>query len=200
MDIALLLLLLLTLWLILRMRSQAQRIMLLGQQLSGLQIEQHMQTLTEGYMRAIHEADPQRQAQIWPTLASTERALASQAQRLATGMGQHDSSRTRIGRWSFDVPYIERWLPAATRDFRALLRIHAEGLQRMESASDLPPKDRAYQLMAELLLLQHSCHWFCKSRNTADARLVLRHQVTHEKVLQSIHPLTLRAYQQWLAT
>src|SRR5690606_5968799 len=97
------------------------------------------------------------------------------------------------------VPYIENVVLSLTRDFRELLQIHAAGLRHVvENKDGLDPKSRAYHLSAELYLLQHSCHWFCKSRSVADARLMLRHQVNYQKVLESVSPLTRSAYQRWL--
>ncbi|RMW97902.1 hypothetical protein EBQ26_07750 [Allofranklinella schreckenbergeri] len=201
MNIASLLLLILVLWLVVRGRSQARRIRLLAENLSGLQIEQHMQTLTTGYLRAIHEPDLARQEQIWPTFAATERALAAQTEHLARALARVPAEQTRMGRLALDFPCIESWVPGTTRDFRALLKLHAEGIrQAVDNVQNLGPKDRAYCLMAEWLLFQHSCHWFCKSRNTADARLVLRHQVTREKALDSVSPSTRQAYQRWMET
>ena len=42
--------------------------------------------------------------------------------------------------------------------------------------------------------MQHSCHWFCKSKAVASARLVLRHKTSHEQVLAAVAPDTRRAY------
>src|SRR5690606_35868262 len=97
------------------------------------------------------------------------------------------------------LPFVERLLPWLTRDFRALLRIHAAGLRHIvDNQENLSPKDRAFHLSAELYLFQHSCHWFCKSRSVADARLMLRHKVDHRKVLGSVTERTRRAYLGWL--
>jgi hypothetical protein len=43
--------------------------------------------------------------------------------------------------------------------------------------------------------MQHSCHWYCKSRNVASARLLLRHQTPYQKVLASVAPETRQSYQ-----
>ena len=42
--------------------------------------------------------------------------------------------------------------------------------------------------------MQHSCHWFCKSRGVASARLLVRHKTPYMKVLDSVTPATRRAY------
>ena len=56
------------------------------------------------------------------------------------------------------------------------------------------PKGKAFIVMAELFLMQHSCHWFCRSRLVAHARLLARHQTPYEKVLNSVAPQTRQAY------
>ena len=53
-------------------------------------------------------------------------------------------------------------------------------------------------MMAELLLFQHSCHWFCKSRSVATARMVLRHKTSPEQAVDAVSPRTRAAYLQLL--
>ncbi|AUL48159.1 Uncharacterised protein [Bordetella trematum] len=199
MDFTLTLLMVFIAWQVLRVRYQRNRIALLGQHLSSLQLERHMETLTQGYARAIHEQGESRQLQILETFAPTERGMASQARALANSMAKEPALATRVSTFTFCVPYVERVLPAATRDFRELLQIHAAGLRyAVDNEEQWDPKTRAFHLSAELYLLQHSCHWFCKSRGVADARLLLRHKVDHQKVLDSVSPPTRRAYLNWL--
>lgn len=200
MDTTALLLMALVAWLMLRSRYQRARIALLGRCLSNLQLERHMETLTQGYTRAIREESESRQLQVLETYSQTERAVAAQAQSLANAMQKESRQAASMGTQSFCLPYIELILPALTRDFRELLRIHAAGLRHVvDNEEGLDPKTRAYHLSAELYLLQHSCHWFCKSRAVANARLVLRHQVDHKKVLDSVSDKTRAAYRQWLS-
>lgn len=40
----------------------------------------------------------------------------------------------------------------------------------------------------------HSCHWFCKSKVVASARLLARHQTSHDQVLRSVTAETRQAY------
>ncbi|MGV2906610.1 hypothetical protein [Achromobacter sp. AGC25] len=198
MDSVLILLMVALAWQVLRVRYQRARIALLGRHLGSLQLERHMETLTQGYSRAIREETESRQLQVLETFAQTERAMASQANSLANAMQKESPQAARISMLSLCVPYIERFVPAVTRDFRELLHIHAAGLRHVVDNEDhLDAKARAFQLSAELYLLQHSCHWFCKSRAVADARLMLRHQVKHQKVLESVSAATRHAYQQW---
>lgn len=199
MDIAFTLLMVAAVWQILRVRYQRAHIALLGSHLANLQIERHMETLTQGYTRAIHEESESRQLQVLETYAQTERIVASQVQALANSMQKESRDATRICPLSFCLPYAERFLPSATRDFRQLLRIHAAGLRHVvDNVEQWDPKSRAYHLSAELYLLQHSCHWFCKSRSIADARLMLRHHVQHQKVLDSVSSVTRDAYLRWM--
>lgn len=199
METVLILLIVTGVWQVLRVRYQRTHIALLGRHLANLQLERHMETLTQGYTRAIQGQDETRQIQVLETLNQTERAVAAQVQSLADAMQKESAQATSMGTLPFCVPYAERFLPTALRDFRKLLHIHAAGLRHaVDNEDGLDPKNRAYHLSAELYLLQHSCHWFCKSRTVADARLLLRHQVNHQQVLDSVSAVTRSAYQRWL--
>ncbi|WP_322994424.1 hypothetical protein [Castellaniella sp.] len=199
MDIALTLLAIVVAWRLLCLRYQRGHIALLGRHLARLQLERHMETLTQGYTRAINEKETSRQLQVLAGFAQTEHAVAAQMRTLADAMHAENAQDTRMGILSFCLPYIERFLPASTRDFRALLEIHATGLRHVvDNENHWSPKDRAYHLSAELYLMQHSCHWYCKSRAVADVRLAGRHRVKHQKVLESVSEATRQAYQQWL--
>jgi hypothetical protein len=199
MDIVLTLLIIIAGWQVVRVRYQRAHITLLARHLSNLQLERHMENLTQGYLRAIHEESASRQLQILETYAQTERTVASQVQTLANAVHKESRQAASLCSLALCVPYVERFLPAFTRDFRELLQIHAAGLRYVvdnESGWDL--KTRAFHLSAELYLLQHSCHWFCKSRAVADARLMLKHQVNHQKTLDSVSSVTRNAYMRWL--
>ncbi|TFL13036.1 hypothetical protein CSC67_14130 [Pusillimonas caeni] len=199
MDIALILLMIFVAWRVVCLRYQRTHIALLGRHLSNLQLERHMETLTQGYSRAINEESETRQLQVLDTFAQTERSVAAQIGSLADAMQKESSQAASLSTPPFCVPYAERLLPMLTRDFRALLHIHAAGLRHVvDNGGGWDPKGRAYHLSAELYLFQHSCHWFCKSRAVADARLALRHQVTHQKVLDSVSAETRSAYLRWL--
>lgn len=186
-------------WHLLRVRYQRTHIALLGRHLASLQLERHMETLTQGYTRAIQEKDETRQLQVLASFEQTEHTVATQVQSLADVMQKEGAQATSVGILPFCVPYAERFLPTAVRDFRELLHIHAAGLRHgVENEDRQDAKNRAYHLSAELYLLQHSCHLFCKSRTVANARLLLRHQVHHQKVLESVSAMTRSSYMQWL--
>ncbi len=198
MDIASGLLLAIMAGWVLRLRYQRAHIALLSRHLANFQIERHLETLTEGYTRAIHEDSESRQLQVLESFLPTERSVAAQCQALSDAMQKEDDAATTMGALSFYLPMAADWLPGTPRDFRQLLRIHAAGLRHVvENEAGGSAKDRAFHLSAELYLLQHSCHWFCKSRAVADARLAIRHQVTHQKVLDSVSDQTRHAYLRW---
>ncbi len=186
-------------WHVLRIRYQRTHIALLGRHLANFQLERHMETLTQGYTRAIQSEDEARQLQVLDTFAQTESAVATQLRSLANAMQKESEQATSVCALPLCVPYIDRFIPALTRDFRKLLHVHAAGLRHVvDNENGLDPKSRAYHLSAELYLFQHSCHWFCKSRAVADARLALRHQVHHQKALDSVSEVTRSAYVRWL--
>ncbi|MDB5878990.1 MAG: hypothetical protein JWQ41_2404, partial [Variovorax sp.] len=47
----------------------------------------------------------------------------------------------------------------------------------------------------ELFLMQHTCHWFCRSKTVASARMMARHQTSYALLLDSVSPTTRAAYQ-----
>ncbi len=179
----------------LRSREQAQRIALLAQHLRRYQIEQLIERLTEGYQRVLGESDPQRCDQLWQQFGASEAALAEQVGRLAQDFARVDAQQALISR--LPLPFAARWLPQACFDMRDLLALHARGLgEAVHNAAQRPPQQRAYTLLAEILLLQHSCHWFCRSRTVASARLLARHQTPHAQVVASVGANTRTAYLQ----
>ena len=199
MEFALILFMVAIAWHALRVRYQRARIALLASHLTNMNLERHMETLTQGYTRAIHEDTESRQRQVFDTFTQTENVVAANVQTLAQSMQKESAADTAMGTFAFCIPYIERCVPPSSlRDFRALLQIHATGLRAaIESQPDTDLKRRAFHIAAELYLLQHSCHWFCKSRGVADARLLLRHKVEHKKVLESVSSGTRAAYTKW---
>ncbi len=200
MDFFLILLLIAIVWHVMRARYQRERIAFLARHLANMNLERHMETLTQGYSRAIHEESESRQRQVLETFLQTESAVVTNVQSLAKAMQKESAPDTAMCPLPFCVPYVERVVPATSlRDFRALLQIHAAGL-RTAIANDAgnDPKTRAFHIAAELYLLQHSCHWFCKSRGVADARLLLRHKVEHKKVIESVTQTTRVSYTRWL--
>ena len=49
-------------------------------------------------------------------------------------------------------------------------------------------------MSAERFLMQHTCHWYCKSKTVASARMLARHQTSYEQLLDAVSPETRSAY------
>ena len=154
-----------------------------------------MESLTDGYLRALSEADPSRREQIWQLQASTEASLCDQLKRFVADFSKLDEEQTRVSKLPMALPYADKIFPTATFDMRKALEIHAQGISRVASnTAQRSPRDKAYTLSAEMFLLQHTCHWFCKSKIVASARMLGRHKTSYEQVLASVAPETRRAY------
>lgn len=183
------------LWMFKRQEEQ-QRIVLLSGYLRKYRIEDHMAQLTDGYLRALGESDPQRAAPIWQNLHATEALLQDELHQLTDDLKDVWGERLRVSRWPVSVPMATRLFPQHSFDFKALVGLHAAGLaQTLQNAEGLSQRDRAFRATAELLLFQHSCHWFCRSKNVASARLLARHRTSHEQVLAAVSPATREAYE-----
>ena len=179
----------------LKSRAEGRRIALLGLHLGNFQIEKLMETLTEGYARALGENDAARRASIWQLMNSTEDKLVAQFKQLADSMAKADAAETGVNLWPWPLSEAAQWVPNARFDLRTALKIHADGLARAAGQSDaVSAPSRAFTFSAELFLMQHTCHWFCKSKAIASARMLVRHKTPYEMVLQSVSPATRRAY------
>lgn len=179
----------------LKIREQRRRISLLGGYLSQYQIEKLMENLTEGYLRALGEDDPDRRAQIWSMLGTAEQELNSQFKRFAEDFAKVWADKTLVSTLQFAFPYADKLFPRHTFDMRHALAIHAEGIAAAaENRRSLSLRDKAYTMSAELFLMQHTCHWFCRSRAVASARMQVRHQTSHVQLIESVSPQTREAY------
>ncbi|MDB5851052.1 MAG: hypothetical protein JWP29_4804 [Rhodoferax sp.] len=180
----------------LKSREQRQRIALLGSHLGNYQIEKLMENLTQGYLRALGEHDAERSEQIWRLLRTTEVQLSEQFSRFANEFAQVPAEEAPVSRLPVAVPQAVRLFPDATFDVRKAFAIHAKGIAA--AAEDNPGrsyKDKAFTMSAELFLMQHTCHWFCKSKTVASARMLARHQTAYDQLVASVTPATRRAYQ-----
>lgn len=200
MDISLLIVILALVAYGFQARDERRRIALLAGFLGHYQIEQLMATLTTGYMRALEESQPERQQQIWSMLTTTETALCEQFQRFVTDFSRVDSTHARVSKLPLSIFYTGRLWPDSTFDLRKAFAVHGNGICKAV-AQDVQagPKERAFVVLAEVMLMQHTCHWFCKSLGVASARLVLRHQTPYTKVLESVSPATRQAYNSLIA-
>ena len=194
MEILFLLVGLALVWRLSNRAAQQRRIALLAQHLSPLRIEMLMSTLMEGYLRALGEADPQRQQQVWGELDTAEAEIDTQMARLAESVRQMDPVQARISRLPVAVPLIDQWWPQACFDLREALAIHSRGVTFVRAQRDMSNRDRAFAMTAELMLMQHSCHWYCQSKLVASARLLTRHKTSLEQVLAAVSPPTREAY------
>ena len=195
MDILILAILIATGTFMLNAKEQRKRIVLLGSHLANYQIEKLMEALTGGYLRALGESTDERRSQIWSLLSTTESQLSEQFGRFAADFAKLDEERTRVSRLAVSIPFAEKLLPALTFDMRKALAIHARGITHVaENTAHLTPKDRAFMMTAELLLMQHTCHWYCKSKTVATARMLARHQTPHEQLVASVSAETRKAY------
>ncbi|WP_342620760.1 hypothetical protein [Rhodoferax sp. GW822-FHT02A01] len=176
-------------------RSQLRRIHLLAGILGQFQVERLMETVADGYLRALGEKDPQRSQQVWGVLDQAEITLRDQIRSFADMVTKLDAAPTRFSTLPIAVPYAVQLFPQSSADLRALLRIHSEGVDRLvRNEAGLAQRDKAYMLTAELLLLQHSCHWFCRSKAVATARMMARHRTPHAQLVASVSEQTRQAY------
>ncbi len=176
-------------------KEQRKRIALLGSHLANYQIEKLMETLTEGYLRALGESQDDRRNQIWSMLSTTESQLSEQFGRFAAEFGRLSADDTRVSRLAIALPFAEKILPRLTFDMRQALTIHARGIAHVvQNTSHMTSRDRAFMMSAELFLMQHTCHWFCKSKTVASARMLARHQTPHDQLVASVSSETRHAY------
>lgn len=180
---------------ILKLSEERRRIALLASHLGQYQIEKLMEILTDGYLRALGEKEPERREQVWNQLAGSELKLCEQFTRFATGFSKVDEMQARTSKLPIAIPFATRLLPGLTFDMRKMLAVHAQGiLQAAENSAQRTPRDKAFTMSAELFLMQHSCHWFCKSKAVASARMMVRHKTSHEQLVASVSPETREAY------
>ena len=174
-------------------QSRRVRTALLASQLQPFQIERLMQQLTEAYMRALGEIESERQMQVLQLQQDAEEQLARQFQALARAFAQLPAPQARTLKLA--LPGIDKVLPQATFDTRRVLQIHADGIERVvRNGTGRSPRDKAFVLMAEMFLMQHSCHWFCRSKTIASARMLAQHKTRYEQALQAASPETREAY------
>ena len=179
----------------LKSKDERTRIVLLGSHLGKYQIEKLMETLTEGYQRALGESDPERRDPIWRQLASSEIKLSEQFNRFVADFSRVEEADALVSTLGFPLPYAARLFPTATFDLRQLFLIHAHGIKEAATNGlNRNDKSKAFTLSAELLLMQHSCHWFCKGRAVASARMMVRHKTAHAQLLEAVSPETRKAY------
>ncbi len=179
-----------------KVREERDRIRLLGRYLQPYQIERLMETLLDGYLRALDEKDPARREQIWGQLTMAETQLRDQVRQLAVDVEQIWPDAALVSTLPVALPRAHQLFPRATFDLRRALAIHAAGIETVvTNQAALPRREQAYMLSAEMLLMQHTCHWFCRSRTVATARMLARYKTDHSQLVQAVSPQTRQAYQ-----
>jgi len=185
---------------VLKGREQRRRIQLLGRYLEQYRIEKLMQTLLEGYLRALGEQAAERRGQIWSMLTSAETELSEQVLRLAEDFAKVWGDHALVSKLPVAFPFADKLVPSATFDMRKALTIHAQGIDTVvRNEARLSDRDKAFMLTAEMLLLQHTCHWFCRSRAVASARMLALHQTHHAQLVAAVSHPTREAYQKLTA-
>ncbi|KQW58286.1 hypothetical protein [Variovorax sp. Root411] len=180
---------------ILKSREQRLRIALLANHLGRHQIEKLMESLTSGYMRCLGEDDAERRQQIWHLLDATEEKLSVQLDSFATEFSRMPEAVTRVSKLPVAIPMFTQLFPAATFDMRQALLIHASGIAGvMRNEAGRTPKAKAFTMSAELFLMQHTCHWYCRSKTVASARMIAQHQTQYLQALGAVSPETRSAY------
>lgn len=180
---------------ILKSREQRQRIAVLGSHLGRYQIERLMESLTSGYLRCLGEDDAERRQQIWHLLDATEEKIAGQLDSFSTEMTRVPEPIARVSKLPVALPLATQLLPAASFDLREALRIHARGVAGvMRNDANRSPKSKAFTMSAELFLMQHTCHWYCKSKTVASARMLARHKTSYDQLLAAVSTETRNAY------
>ena len=179
-------------------REQGARVALLAKYLGKYQIERQMQSLIDGYMRWLGEQDPDRQRQLRGMLDGLEQSLSGQFASFAEDIKGLSAPLAQVNKLPFWMPFAQQLLPGYRLfDARRAFAIHASGIAAVaRNAEGLAPRDQAFMMTAELLLMQHTCHWFCRSKTVASARLVVQHQTPYAQVLRSVSPDTVRAYRE----
>lgn len=181
-------------------QQQHQRIIWLARLLQPFEIEKLMEQVSTGYLRALGESDAERSDPIWNNLLGAEQRLSTQLGRLAEQVAREDATQARISRWPVAAALAARWLSANTLDLRPLMALHAQGVaEAVANPEALSRRDQAFRLSAELFLFQHSCHWYCRSQAVASARLLARHQTSHDQVLQAVSERTRQGYRALVA-
>ena len=182
---------LVALW-IAKARQQQRRIAILARYLSGHDIEKSIGMLSQGYSRALGESNDTRSEQVWGVLRVTEDNLCRQIRKLAEDFAGVEPAATRVSKFPI-------WLPGSPAfdrsfDMREALRVHADGICRAVEEQGASPKDRAFAILAEVLLMQHTCHWYCRSKSVASARLLASHHTSYEQLVRAVLPQTRQEY------
>ena len=180
---------------VLKSREQMRRITLLAGYLGRFDIEKLMERLVDGYLRALGEGNAERQAQVWEHLHAQEDKLRDQFQQFTVAFADVWADSARVSTLPVALPWADKLFPAYAFDLRKAFEIHAQGIDdAVRNTHAASNKDRAFMLTAELMLMQHTCHWFCRSKTVASARLLARHQTQYAQVVSAVSATTRQRY------
>ena len=183
---------------VLNANAQRKRLAFLAGHLRPYQIEKQMESLIDGYLRALGESDPVRQQQVWGTLSTIEQSLSDQVARLAQDLHRVDATQTRMSGVPLQALLADKLPDSSVLDLRALMEVHAQGVaasaRHPDDETPEARKQRAFMMTAELMLMQHSCHWYCRSLALASARLQAKHNTPYRQVVASVSQATRQAY------
>jgi hypothetical protein len=184
---------------VLKTREQKRRIALLASHLGKFEIEKHMEGLVSGYLRALGENHVERQEQVFAYLGNQETQLSEQVQQFSAAFAEVWGDSALASTLPFAFPWADKLFPKATFDVRKAFQIHARGIaDTVRNSQQAQVKDRAFMLTAEIMLMQHTCHWFCRSKAVASARLLARHQTRYEQVLVGVSAGTRQGFAELL--
>ena len=65
---------------------------------------------------------------------------------------------------------------------------------RAVEGQDASPKERAFAILAEMLLMQHTCHWYCRSKSVASDRMHASHRTSYAQLVGAVLPQTRQEY------
>lgn len=108
--------------------DEQRRIVLLSGFLRQFRLEERMAQLTDAYLRALGETDPERAEPIWRNLSATEDALQTELQQLADALKEVWGEHLRVSRWPVSLPMATRLFPQHSFDLHALVALHAQGV------------------------------------------------------------------------
>lgn len=178
--------------------QQRARIARLDVYLRRHPIEEPMAQLMTGLMAALDQPEAAQREAAWRALAPLEARLNQLLRRLALDIASLPEPLARLSRIPLGLPWATQW-GAQCVDLRKLIALHAHAIERACLHGVRSPAQRAHTLLAELMLLQHTCHWYCRSQMVAGARLVARHHTSTAQVIDAVDGQTRRDYRALVA-
>ena len=79
-------------------------------------------------LRAMGESDPERRNSVWQVMGQHEERLLGQLTQLQDELAKDQGGAWRASTLPLSLPLAVHWLPGASIDLRALLRVHTQGV------------------------------------------------------------------------